>query len=97
MNNVTNVLRKSDPGTSLNNYASRREKAAQTEFLAMTEINLREGKILDYVRFTSGIFIRVFLKQTMSSMRPYANRKTLKQFIQILIPEVESNSTSSIK
>ena len=86
MNNVTNVLRKSDPATSSNNYESTRKKAAQTEFLAMTEINLREGKIL-----------RVFLKQTMSSMRPYANRKMLKQLIQILIPEVDSNSTSSIR
>ena len=86
MNNVTNVLRKSDPATSSNNYASSRKKAAQTEFLAMTEINLREGKIL-----------RVFLKQTMSSMRPYANRKMLKQLIQILILEVDSNSTSSIR
>ena len=33
MNNVTNVLRKSDPGTSSNNDASTNEEAAQTEFL----------------------------------------------------------------
>ena len=72
--NVTSVLCKPDPGTTSNNYATAREKAAQIEFLAMTEINLREGTMSDYVRFTSGIFMRVFLKQTMS-MRPYAIEK----------------------
>ena len=40
----------------------------------MTEITLREDKISDYVRFTSGIFTRVFLKQTMT-VRPYAIEK----------------------
>lgn len=45
MNNITNVLSKSDPGTSSNNDASTSEKAGQTEFLEMTEIKLREGKI----------------------------------------------------
>jgi len=55
-------------------YASTNEKAAQTEFSAMTEIKLREGKISDCVRFTSGIFKRVFLKQTMY-MRPHAIEK----------------------
>jgi len=45
-NNVTNVLRKQVPAAASNNDASTSENAAQTEFLAMTEINLREGKIL---------------------------------------------------
>ena len=35
-----------DPGTILNNDASASEKAAQTEFIAMTEIHLTKGKIL---------------------------------------------------
>ena len=46
VNNVANVLRQPDPGTTSNNDASTTKKAAQTEFLPMTEINLREGKIL---------------------------------------------------
>ena len=46
MNDVANVLSKPDPGTTLNNDTSTSEKAAQTEFLPMTEMNLREGKIL---------------------------------------------------
>ena len=46
MNNVTNVQCKPDPGTTSNNDASTSEKTAQTEFLAMTEINLRDGTIL---------------------------------------------------
>ena len=74
MNNVRNVLRKSDPGTYSNNDASTSEKAAQTEFLVMTEIQLREGKIRNCVRFTSGIFKRLFLKQTMS-MSPHSIEK----------------------
>ena len=46
VNNVATVLRQPDPGTTSNNDASTTKKAAQTEFLPMTEINLREGKIL---------------------------------------------------
>ena len=46
MNNVTNVPCKPDPGTTSTNDASTSEKTAQTEFLAMTEINLRDGTIL---------------------------------------------------
>lgn len=55
-------------------YSSTSEKAAQTKFSSMTEIKLKGGKISDCVRFTSGIFKRVFLKQTMS-MRPHAIEK----------------------
>ena len=46
VNNVANVLGQPDPGTTSNNDAPTTKKAAQTEFLPMTEINLREGKIL---------------------------------------------------
>lgn len=35
-----------DRGTTPNNDASTSEKAAQTEFIAVTEIHLRRGKIL---------------------------------------------------
>ena len=44
--NVTNVQCKPDLGTTSNNDASTSEKTAQKEFLAMTEINLRDGTIL---------------------------------------------------
>ena len=39
VNNVTNVQCKPDPGTTSNNDSSTSEKTAQTEFLAMAEIN----------------------------------------------------------
>ena len=39
VNNVTNVQCKPDPGTTSNNDSLTSEKTAQTEFLAMAEIN----------------------------------------------------------
>ena len=58
------------------------EKAAQTEFVTMTEINLREGKSNLQVSYES-IF------EENSDHETVCNRKTPKQLIQILIPEVE--------
>ena len=86
MNNVTNVLGKSDPETTSNNDASTSEKAAQIEFLAITEINLREGKILAMSDLQAAY---ESILEANNVYEPVCNRKTLKQLIQISILEVE--------
>ena len=48
MNDVANVLSKPDPGTTLNNDTSTSEKAAQTEFLPVTD-QLKGRQDTDYV------------------------------------------------
>ena len=70
------------PGNYFKQWWSISEKAAQTEFVTMTEINLREGKSNLQVSYES-IF------EENSDHETVCNRKTPKQLIQILIPEVE--------
>ena len=89
MNNVTNVQCKPDPGTTSNKDASTSEKTAQTEFLAMTEINLRDGTILTMSDLQAAYSWQYSWSKQSPRDRTVRNRKTLQQLIQILIPEVE--------
>lgn len=87
LNNVTNVLRQQqDPTTASNNDSSTSENAAQTEFLAMTEINLREWKILIMSELQAAY---ESIRRANNAGNPECSRKALKQLIQDSIPEVE--------
>ena len=76
-----------DPGTTSNNDASISEKAAQTEFLTMTEINLREGKSNLRVAYESileenSVHETVILQSKNAKRPPKANesdRKSIKK------------------
>ena len=70
-----NVLCKPDLGATSNNDASTSEKAAQTEFSAMTGINLRKGKS-DLKAACESILEANNVHETV------CNQKTLKQLIQ---------------
>lgn len=86
LNNVTNVLRLQVPATTANNDLSTREKAAQTEFIAMTEINLREGKILIMSELQTAY--ESILKAN-DAENCVCHRKSLKKLIQDSIPDFE--------
>ncbi|KAL9964664.1 hypothetical protein ACROYT_G028339 [Oculina patagonica] len=87
LNNVTNVLRQQqDPTTASNNDSSTSENAAQTEFLAMTEINLREGKILIMSEIQAAY---ESIRRANNVGNPECSRKALKQLIHHSIPEVQ--------
>ena len=59
-----NVLCKPDLGATSNNDASTSEKAAQTEFSAMTGINLRKGMMLTMSDLQAAYLWENLLKQT---------------------------------
>ena len=61
----------------------------------MTEITLREGKISDCPIYKRHIHKSIL--EANNVRETVCNRKILKRLIQILIPEVESNSTSSVR
>ena len=84
LNNVTNVLRKPASLESSSRLAS--VIAAEIEFLTMTEMTLREGKIATMSELQAA-FESILEANNVGN--PTSNRKGLKQLLQNEIPDIE--------
>ena len=84
LNNVTNVLRKPASLESSSRLAS--VIAAEIEFLTMTEMTLREGKIATMSELQAA-FESILEANNVGN--PTSNRKGLKQLLQNEIPGIE--------
>lgn len=84
LNNVTNVLRKPASLESSSRLAS--VIAAEIEFLTMTEMTLREGKIATMSELQAA-FESILEANNVGN--PTSNQKGLKQLLQNEIPDIE--------
>lgn len=92
LNNVTNVLRKSVSAADSNsNLAS--EIAAKIEFLTMTEITLRDGKIATMSELQAAF---ESMLDAHNVPDPTCNRKAVKQLLQAEIPGIEFHKAKRV-
>ena len=84
-NNVTNILRKSAP-TAASSISLTSEIAAKIEFITMTEITLREGKIVTMTELQSAY---EDILEANNVTHPAVTRKQLKLLLQNEIQGIE--------
>ena len=76
-------------GNSFEQWCIDKRENGSNRVLAMTEINLRDGTILTLPDLQVAYWWQYSWSKQSPWDRTVCNRKTLKQLIQILIPEVE--------
>ena len=95
LNNVTNVLRKSvSPSVASRSTNVVSKIAGKIEFLVMTEMALKEGKVLIMSQLQEAF------KSTLEAnnvVHPSCSRKVLKQLLQHEVPEMEFHKPKRVK